>query len=70
MADLDLTWTDDDGAVALFTTDPETCGESDAVAVMAILRDAGTGGVYLKPQDARALIHFLKSALRRVEAAA
>lgn len=59
---LDLRWTDCDGSVALFTTDLETCGNADAVAVMAIPHEV-EGGVYLTPADARALIHFLESAL-------
>ena len=65
MADgsLDLRWTDEDGSVGMFTSDRETCGDGDAVAVMAIPHEV-QGGVYLTPKDARALVGFLQSALR------
>jgi hypothetical protein len=58
-----LRWTDSDGSTALFTTDHETCGDADALAVMAIPHEV-QGGVYLTPANARALIAFLQDALR------
>lgn len=63
-----LEWTDEDGARIMFTTDNETCGEGDALCVVAVLDDAQTGGVYMQPEDARQLIGFLQAALWAVAA--
>ena len=59
----EMTWTDADGSKALLTTDAETCGDSDAVAVLALLEER-EGGIYLTPDDARAVVEFLQEALR------
>ena len=55
-------WTDCDGSEVLVTTDRETCGDEDAVAVVAFLHEV-EGGAYLTPSQARGLIVFLEGAL-------
>jgi hypothetical protein len=62
----DLRWTDDDGSEALLTTDDETCGDGDALAVLAITKEV-YGGIYLTPDDARKVIAFLSKALTHAD---
>ena len=64
-SDMDLCWTDEDGARVQFTTDPETCAGKDVayLCVVAIPEDAESGGVYITRAQAIELRDWLNAAL-------